>query len=316
MRIGSLFSGCGALDLGLPGHTAWLCESDPHARRVLEHRFPGTPILPDVRDTDALAAAGPVDMLAGGFPCQDFSVAGKGAGFADGTRSALWFAYADAVRALRPQLVFIENVPGIFGKVGGRAGESAFGTVIGDLAEAGYVGSWCSVRASDVGAPHRRERVFWLATDTRGAGTGRDVGAIPSTVQERTGVNVNVRAAVDGGATPADADDRRERRQHPGGRDTDGRDRPNVAWGTYEPAIRQWEAFLGRPAARPTDDRGRLNPVFVEWMQGLPEGWVTDPDIGVSRTQQLRILGNLCVPQQAALAYRTLVATLAGMAAS
>ena len=57
-------------------------------------------------------------------------------------------------------------------------------------------------------------------------------------------------------------------------------------------------------------------PRFVEWMQGLPDGWVTDPEIGVSRTQQLRILGNLCVPQQAALAYRTLAATVAAMAVS
>ena len=96
--------------------------------------------------------------------CQDISAAGRHAGL-EGDRSGLWFAFADAIRALRPGLVFIENVPGIFSKVGGRAGESAVGTVIADLAEAGYVGSWVCVRASDVGAPHQRERWFVLASD-------------------------------------------------------------------------------------------------------------------------------------------------------
>jgi DNA (cytosine-5)-methyltransferase 1 len=75
-------------------------------------------------------------------------------------------------------------------------------------------------------------------------------------------------------------------------------------WGAYEPAIRRWERILGRPAPTPVDDRQRLNPVFVEWMMGLPDGWVTDSDL--SRKDQLRMLGNGVVPQQAALALHLL----------
>lgn len=75
-------------------------------------------------------------------------------------------------------------------------------------------------------------------------------------------------------------------------------------WGEYEPAIRRHEAALGRPAPSPTDEKGRLNPVFVEWMMGLPEGWVTD--IITSRTAALRMLGNGVVPAQAAQALRLL----------
>ena len=116
------------------------------------------------------------------------------------------------------------------------------------------------------------------------------------------------------------AGDRRER----DGRARDGRpgpshgDRPAspvVAWGPFEPAVHRWEHLTGRPAPAPTDDRGRLSPTFVEWMMGLPEGWVTDvPDLG--RSAQLRILGNGVVPQQAAAAVAALLALEAQEAAA
>lgn len=79
-----------------------------------------------------------------------------------------------------------------------------------------------------------------------------------------------------------------------------------TAWGRYEPAIRRWEHVLGRPAPAPTDDRRRLNPRFVEWMMGLPDGWVTDVP-GLTRTAQLKALGNGVVPQQARLAWEELL---------
>jgi DNA (cytosine-5)-methyltransferase 1 len=88
-------------------------------------------------------------------------------------------------------------------------------------------------------------------------------------------------------------------------RDSDGRGRPHIAWGDYEPAIRRWERALGRVAPAPTDGR-RLSPMFVEWMMGLPAGWVTSPDVGLTRNEQLRALGNGVVPQQAELAFRML----------
>lgn len=76
---------------------------------------------------------------------------------------------------------------------------------------------------------------------------------------------------------------------------------PPTAWGDYAPAVERWEHVLGRPAPAPTDDRGRLSPAFVEWMMGLPQGWVTDTP-GLSRSQMLKALGNGVVPQQAAYA--------------
>jgi DNA (cytosine-5)-methyltransferase 1 len=83
-------------------------------------------------------------------------------------------------------------------------------------------------------------------------------------------------------------------------------DRPVLAWGDYAPAIERWERILGRPAPRPTDDRGRLAPQFVEWMVGLPAGWVTEVP-GIPRNAQLHGLGNIAMPQQAAAAFRELL---------
>lgn len=84
-----------------------------------------------------------------------------------------------------------------------------------------------------------------------------------------------------------------------------------VDWGAYESAIRQWERVLGRPAPHPTEvgksGKPRLAPSFVEWMMGLPEAWVTDDALGLSRSAQLHALGNGVVPQQAAAALRTLL---------
>lgn len=362
MRVGSLFSGLGGLDLGLPGDPAWLCEYDQHARRVLEHRFPGVPVYPDVRELDDTVP--PVDMLIGGYPCQPFSVAGKRGAERDPRH--LWPEFARLIRVLRPSVVVAENVSGHLAL--------GFDRVLCDLAEAGFDAEWVVVRASDVGAPHRRERLFIVAADATGVRRDRwedrpcgrgerveatercqgeqdawnDGGAAADASDERRDGHVPSRPAGEHGQhrdenreTPSDADVRagrrrrrtpggpgsradetpaadtngdgfaRERRQQPVGRDADGRDRPHVAWGAYEPAIRRWEHTIGRPAPRPTDDRGRLNPVFVEWMMGLPHGWVTDPALGVSRTQQLRMLGNAVVPQQAALAWSILAAEAA-----
>ena len=184
MRIGSLFSGAGGLDMAVEqvfgGRTAWHCEVDAAASKVLAHRWPGVPNLGDITTVD-WAAVEPVDVLCGGFPCQDVSAAGRRAGIKDGTRSGLWAFYADAIASLRPPLVIIENVRGLLNAqahrdmesadatVGDRPGRPvlrAAGAVLGDLADIGYDAQWCTVAASDVGAPHRRERVFVVATDS------------------------------------------------------------------------------------------------------------------------------------------------------
>lgn len=194
-RIGSLFSGAGGLDLAVlhvfGGRIAWHCEIEwledkngkfrPNAAvKVLEHRFPGVPNLGDISAVD-WSTVEPVDILIGGFPCQDVSAAGMRAGIADGTRSGLWAMFAKAIAALRPKVVVIENVRGLLSAeahramepddatVGGRADRPvlrAAGAVLGDLADLGYDAQWVTVSAASVGAPHERFRVFILAVAT------------------------------------------------------------------------------------------------------------------------------------------------------
>ncbi|MGY4898569.1 DNA cytosine methyltransferase [Micromonospora aurantiaca (nom. illeg.)] len=168
-RIGSLCTGYGGLDMAvelvLGGQLTWYAEVDRHARTVLEHHWPGVPNLGDIRTVD-WATVPRVDVLTAGFPCQDISNAGKRAGIG-GKHSSLWSAVADAVRALRPPLVFVENVAALL-----RRG---FDVVEADLAAIGYDTSWTCLRASDIGAAHRRDRLFLLATPAEPLGEGADV---------------------------------------------------------------------------------------------------------------------------------------------
>lgn len=167
MRGGSLCSGSGGLDLGLERSLGvrwvWHSEPDPHASRVLDERWPGVPNLGDLWDID-WGSVEPVDLIAAGFPCPDYSLAGKRTGI-EGDHGQVWFGVLRAVRALRPALCVFENVPGIRTARGlrGDAGEFALGVVLADLAESGYRWAYDCMRASDVGAPHGRERWFCVA---------------------------------------------------------------------------------------------------------------------------------------------------------
>ena len=157
LTIGSLFAGIGGLELGLEwaglGPTVWQVEQDPFCQRVLAKHWPDAERFDDVRTVGALNL-GPVDLVCGGFPCQDLSYAGKGAGLA-GTRSGLWTEYARIVGELLPRFVVVENVAALAAR--------GLATVLGDLAALGYDAVWLPVRAADVGAPHRRERLFIVA---------------------------------------------------------------------------------------------------------------------------------------------------------
>jgi len=501
-RIASLCSGYGGLDraveMVLGGELAWVADNDPGAAKILTHHYPDVPNLGDITAVD-WAAVDPVDILTGGFPCQDVSAAGARAGLHAGTRSGVWAHCARAIGALRPRLVVIENVRGLLTARGDEptpehlADEAArdiafrllewqsrtltvaiakgdtrrviaiqarahrlmgyrkrivarcqwherrlvraIGTVLGDLAGLGYDTQWCCVPAADAGAPHRRERVFILATNTRGGelqrrrnarvlgsaqagepgegdqrerardtagdsspavaadpggerrdgrpggcgdgrsaalgeqargdgshsshasaedadratgdqrwftGPGETEGGRPRADTGRPGGTPTpadttgdgrdegrpeparlIRgsdAAVSGDGSPADTDGRgltehEERDSRTDARlngsslgdDTFGR---VLEWGNYAPAIRRWEAVLGRSAPPPTEPGRtgqRLSPAFVEWLMGLPEGWVTGVP-GLSRNAQLKALGNGVVPAQAAMALHLLLA--------
>jgi len=156
MTIGSLFSGIGGLERGLEmcglGPVIWQAESDPYARAVLATHWPAVHRFADVREIDAQSP--PPDIICGGFPCQDISNAGKRIGIG-GARSGLWSEFARIVRDLRPRVVFVENVAALVAR--------GIDVVLGDLAACGFDAEWGMFRASDVGAPHRRERVFILA---------------------------------------------------------------------------------------------------------------------------------------------------------
>jgi DNA (cytosine-5)-methyltransferase 1 len=172
-RVGSLCTGYGGLDLAVEqvfgGGLVWYAETDPHARTVLAARWPGLPNLGDIRAVD-WAGVRPVDVLTAGFPCQDISDAGTRAGIT-GEHSSLWTAVADAVRALHPAYVFVENVAALR-----RRG---LDTVQADLATLGYDTRWICLRASDIGAAHRRDRLFLLAAPAghpnEWAGAGAEV---------------------------------------------------------------------------------------------------------------------------------------------
>lgn len=157
MRVGSLFAGIGGFDLGLERagfEIAWQVEIDPYCQRVLAKHWPGVPRYGDIRAID-WATVPAVDVLCGGFPCQDLSFAGKRAGI-DGERSGLWSEYVRAIRALRPRFIIVENVPGLLTN-------EHMGRVLGDLAQMGFDAEWTVLSACAFGASHPRERVFIVA---------------------------------------------------------------------------------------------------------------------------------------------------------
>lgn len=154
-----LFSGIGGFHLGAQWAGVhfdkyYYSEVDPYAIKVYAKRFPDAIGLGDITKIDGLALPIGDWIIAGGFPCQDISVAGKGAGLA-GARSGLWYEYARLIGELRPRYAIMENV--------GALTFRGLDAVLGSLAEIGYDAEWQDIRASDVGAPHRRERIWIVA---------------------------------------------------------------------------------------------------------------------------------------------------------
>lgn len=157
MKIGSLFSGTGALDIAVEEVTgatpAWFVENDPAPSKILNHHWPNVPNLGDVTQIN-WSEVEPIDILTGGYPCQPFSLSGQRKGAND--ERHLWPYIREAIRYLRPRFTFLENVRG--------HRSLGFDRVLGDMAEDGLHVQWVSLRASEVGAPHHRERVFILAS--------------------------------------------------------------------------------------------------------------------------------------------------------
>ncbi|MET8667486.1 DNA cytosine methyltransferase [Streptomyces tendae] len=318
LRIGSVCTGYGGLDIAvrqvLGGELAWVADNDPGAARILAHHHPGVPNLGDITTTDWHDVE-PVDVYIGGYPCQPFSTAGKRKGTEDARH--IWPFIARALGVLRPRYAIFENVANHL-----RLG---FDTVLCDLADLGFNVEWCVVRADEVGAPHQRRRLVFLATAADASRTGQQRQGVRGRASQRGGAAADApylghergggarrgrSGPAHGRGAAADACGGHVAEQpHPDGRGSDQAEPAfddGAAWGKYAPAVARWEAVTGRRAPWATDDRGRLNPVFVEWVMGLDTGHVTAVT-GLTRTAQLKALGNGVVPLQAAAALRVLL---------
>jgi DNA (cytosine-5)-methyltransferase 1 len=294
MRYGSLCTGVGQLDRAVEAvfgaEMAWCAEVDKDACTVLARHFPGVPNLGDLTAVD-WEHVEPVDLICAGYPCQPFSVAGKRKGKDD--HRHLWPHIASAIGVLRPRLVVLENVAGHL-----RLG---FDDVLGDLAELGFDAEWGTLRASDIGACHRRDRLFVVAH------AGKEPGRLQPVALARRSRAAAVADVGESTLADADGEGLASHEQEAGIRVVRGVDRsgdgptPDAAefpWGRYGPAIARHERTFC-PAPWPVIDGARsLNGDFTAWMMGMPAGWLD----GVSNTAKKRLAGNAVVTRQAVAA--------------
>jgi len=156
VKVLDLFSGIGGFSLGLERagmETVAFCEFDKHAQKVLKKHWPDVPIYDDVRALDGRQFRGTVDVVCGGFPCQDISIAGKGAGI-NGEKSGLWFEFYRVINEARPRYVIVENVSALLNR--------GLSDILGCLAEIGYDAAWTTLDSQYFGLPQRRRRVYIL----------------------------------------------------------------------------------------------------------------------------------------------------------
>ena len=281
LRIGSLCTGYGGLDLAVEAHfnaeTIWCAEFDKFASQVINQRFdiPNAGNIKEIR----WAMMPEIDILTAGYPCQPFSNAGKRKGTNDSRH--IWPHIQEAISVLRPRIVILENVRGHL--------SLGFKEVLKGLAEIGYDAKWQLVRASDAGAPHKRERVFIMAQPSNANSVRNNLGEESKNREygeSKQGIEFSKMGSV--------INTSHEFESHNGQVQELGRG-----------FIARSEMQLQTPP-NPLDIDGKLNAKFVEYMMGLPNGWVTD--VGLSRAQQIKILGNGVVPQQAKLALELLTA--------
>lgn len=320
MKIGSLFTGYGGLDIGVQqvfgGETVWVSDIEPGPVLHHKHHHPNIPNLGDITQVDWQGVE-PVDIIVGGSPCQDLSYAGRRAGLT-GARSGLWWNMAEAIQTLTPRLVVWENVQGALRPT--KPGEYPAVTIIEEtIQELGYQTGWVQQKLSNIGGCHHRNRVFLLGwkeetphslvnnppptpvgakfLPTPTASLGRSTGSGVGTVRNmRPG---RQRAVVDYLTYLAE----------PG--------ELHVDWGKWpeeKTGIDSHTGLVGYPPPGEVLVRGprggrRFNTQFIEWMMGVPEGYVT----GLEREgvygwrDSARMLGNGVVPQQAAAALSRII---------
>lgn len=276
LKVLDLFSGIGGFSLGLERtggfSTVAFCEIEEFPRRVLKKHWPEVPCYDDVRTltADTLARDGiGVDVITGGFPCQDISGAGRRAGIDEGTRSGLYAEVIRLARDIRPKFIILENVANLLSGPDERRGWW-FGRVLGDLARLGYDAEWENIPAAALGAPHGRERIWIVAHPKRLQGVER------SDAEMQRGWQEEAEQAGMGGVDRARSD--------PHGINVQG----------LEPGVSdeaQWQGPLtGSVRSLASIDRGiwRAEPEVGRVAYGLPRG-LAGP--------RLKALGNAVVPQ-------------------
>ena len=303
----ALFAGAGGGILGghlLGWRTICAVEWMPYPRSVLMQRqndgiLRSFPIWDDVQTFDGKPWAGLVDVVSGGFPCQDISAAGKGAGI-DGERSGMWSHMARIIGEVRPCYVLVENSPMLTSR--------GLGRVLGDLAAMGYDAEWCVLGADDVGAPHKRDRIWVLGAASDSSSLARDPWR-PEPARQ-----LGAPWLADGGDDVADPESRESR--------------VKAEWKWWEDPCRRGDDCRGAQGKRKESSDSMHQRLEVwDWSQGAPrtrtsaflgDWWATEPRLGrvahvvASRVDRLKAIGNGQVPAVAATAFRILSERLIG----
>lgn len=304
---GSTFSGIGGLDLAVEivfgARALWQCERSAYCREVLAQHWPGVACFDDVRTIGSAHGTPRPEIICGGFPCQDVSAAGPRVGLERGARTGLWRELDRIIGELGPAVVVLENVPGLLRRGADR--------VLSDLASRGFDAEWGCLRASDVGAPHRRERVFVLAYSDRErlrqlaerielrSAERRDPEPIDAGPDRGMG-------GAEAGHGMADADDDGRGSGSGSGSERD-HDHGCHARGGVDHRSDAHEWPPGPADAEGWAQWSGARPAFRRSPDGVP-GWVDRARVADGlRRARLRALGNAVVRQQAAAALRELV---------
>jgi DNA (cytosine-5)-methyltransferase 1 len=316
MRFGSLFCGIGGFDLGLERagmQCAWQVEIDPYAQKVLAKHWPNVRRHADVCTFPPEEGDWEVDVICGGFPCQDISYAGKGAGLA-GARSGLWFEFARIIGHLRPRYVIVENVSALLNR--------GMGEVLGTLASLGYDAEWHVIPASAVGAPHRRDRI-WIV----GIRSGDGGEAFPQCSDADIVGPHRAEMHLVGGFELRDEQERDAGSVRSAVSDTDGRQVRGVNADSRDGrSLPQQGAERIIRGSSGGHDVADASVSGLEERQGQPSNarqerssserdgwWATEPDVGrvahgvPARVDRLRCLGNAVVPQVVELIGRAIL---------
>ena len=304
MRAFSLFSGVGGLDMGFERagiETVLQAERDPWCLEVLAKHWPETERVTDVRD---VRGVGGVDLVYGGFPCQDVSVAGKRAGLG-GERSGLWFEFERVLRELRPRWAVIENVPGLLSSNEGRD----FAVILDGLDELGFDVAWAILDAQHFGVPQRRRRVFVVA-GPRGRG--------PEQV-------LSLCEGCGGNPAPGEAAGERVTGTLGGGAgqlgwspDTDRMTFiPEIAWALQERDAKgaDSDTKVGHLLPQHAGGVRRLTPLECERLMGWPDDWTrwTAGGKEIADSHRYRMAGNGVVASVAEWIGHRIVAVDAGL---